>query len=141
MSENTRIDWPSLVDELNRLLRLKTTPIGMKLFERVEDMLAIPKVRRPGAIHTTDQIVAQDENGQSVQMLIDIVAQRGASGDADDVRSDLAGWTAAGAEVDAVRDGRERGRRRADGPVHAPASGAGPQISSRITAMVQSGCS
>ncbi|MBX3642284.1 MAG: DUF169 domain-containing protein [Rubrivivax sp.] len=59
MSENTRIDWPSLVDELNRLLRLKTTPIGMKLFERVEDMLAIPKVRRPGAIHTTDQIVAQ----------------------------------------------------------------------------------
>jgi len=29
----------------------------MKLFERVEDMEAIPKIRRPGAIHTTDQIV------------------------------------------------------------------------------------
>ena len=55
----TAQDWPQLVDELNRLLRLKTTPIGMKLFERVEDMQAIPKVRRPGAIHTTDQIVAQ----------------------------------------------------------------------------------
>ena len=54
-----RHDWPKLVDELNRLLRLKTTPIGMKLFERVEDMQAIPKLRRPGAIHTTDQIVAQ----------------------------------------------------------------------------------
>jgi uncharacterized protein (DUF169 family) len=52
-------DWTSLVDELIRLLRLKTTPIGMKLFERVEDMQAIPKLRRPGAIHTTDQIVAQ----------------------------------------------------------------------------------
>ena len=52
-------DWPALVDELNRLLRLKTTPIGMKLFERVQDMQAIPKLRRPGAIHTTDQIVAQ----------------------------------------------------------------------------------
>jgi uncharacterized protein (DUF169 family) len=52
-------DWPSLVDELNRLLRLKTTPIGMKLFERVEDMMAIPKLRRPSAIHTADQIVAQ----------------------------------------------------------------------------------
>lgn len=54
-----RCDWAALVDELNRLLRLKTTPIGMKLFERVEDMQAVPKIRRPGAIHTTDQIVAQ----------------------------------------------------------------------------------
>ena len=54
-----RYDWPALVDELNRLLRLKTTPIGMKLFERAADMQTIPKLRRPGAIHTTDQIVAQ----------------------------------------------------------------------------------
>ena len=54
-----RHDWPKLVDELNRLLRLKTTPIGMKLFERAEDMQAIPKLRRPSDIHTTDQIVAQ----------------------------------------------------------------------------------
>ncbi len=54
-----RYDWPKLVDDLNRLLRLKTTPIGMKLFERIEDMQAIPKIRRPVAIHTTDQIVAQ----------------------------------------------------------------------------------
>ena len=54
-----RHDWPKLVDELNRLLRLKTTPIGMKLFERAEDMQSIPKIRRPKDIHTTDQIVAQ----------------------------------------------------------------------------------
>jgi uncharacterized protein (DUF169 family) len=54
-----RLDWPKLVDELNRLLRLKTTPIGMKLFERIEDMQAIPKLRRPSEIHTTDQIVGQ----------------------------------------------------------------------------------
>jgi uncharacterized protein (DUF169 family) len=54
-----RLDWSSIVDELNRLLRLKTTPIGMKLFEHAEEMQAIPKIRRPGAIHTTDQIVAQ----------------------------------------------------------------------------------
>lgn len=52
-------DWPALVEALNSLLRLKTTPIGMKLFERVEDMLAVTKIRRPGSIHTTDQIVAQ----------------------------------------------------------------------------------
>lgn len=50
-------DGASLTDGLQRLLRLKTTPIGMKLFERVEDMLAVPKIRRPQAIHTADQIV------------------------------------------------------------------------------------
>jgi hypothetical protein len=26
-------DWPALVDQLNRLLRLRTTLIGMKLFQ------------------------------------------------------------------------------------------------------------
>jgi uncharacterized protein (DUF169 family) len=59
MASNETYDWPALVDTLNQLLRLKTTPIGMKLFERVEDMRAIAKIRRPAAIHTTDQIVAQ----------------------------------------------------------------------------------
>lgn len=52
-------DWPQIVDDLNRLLRLRVTPIGMKLFETVEAMEAIPKIRRPASIHTTDQIVAQ----------------------------------------------------------------------------------
>ncbi len=52
-------DWPALVEQLNRLLRLRTTPIGMKLFETKEEMEAIPRIRRPQAVHTTDQIVAQ----------------------------------------------------------------------------------
>jgi len=52
-------NWPALVDGLNRWLRLRTTPIGMKLFETVAAMEAIPRIRRPQAIHTTDQIVAQ----------------------------------------------------------------------------------
>jgi uncharacterized protein (DUF169 family) len=52
-------DWNQIVDDLNRLLRLRTTPIGMKLFTTVEEMEAIPKIRRPKAVHTTDQIVAQ----------------------------------------------------------------------------------
>jgi len=52
-------DWAGLIDDLNRLLRLRTTPIGMKMFATVEEMEAIPKIRRPRAIHTTDQIVAQ----------------------------------------------------------------------------------
>lgn len=50
-------DWPELVGSLDRLLRLRTTPIGMKLFETVEEMEAVPRIRRPRAIHTTDQIV------------------------------------------------------------------------------------
>jgi uncharacterized protein (DUF169 family) len=48
----------AMVAELNALLRLKTTVIGMKLFETVEAMEAVPKIRRPSAIHTTDQIVS-----------------------------------------------------------------------------------
>lgn len=52
-------DWAKLVDDLNRWLRLRTTPIGMKLFVTVEDMMAIPRIRRPQSIHTMDQIVAQ----------------------------------------------------------------------------------
>jgi uncharacterized protein (DUF169 family) len=51
-------DPVAMVAELNALLRLKTTVIGMKLFARADDMKAIPKLRRPTAVHTTDQIVS-----------------------------------------------------------------------------------
>ena len=57
--EPVTYDWTALVGELNQLLRLKTTPIGMKMFATTAEMEAIPKIRRPGAIHTTDQVVAQ----------------------------------------------------------------------------------
>jgi uncharacterized protein (DUF169 family) len=59
LEEPTSYDWQQLVADLNDLLRLKTTPIGMKLFATVAEMEAIPKIRRPSAIHTTDQVVAQ----------------------------------------------------------------------------------
>src|SRR4029450_12893004 len=52
-------DWDAIVNGLNQYLRLRSIPIGMKLFETVEEMEAIPKIRRPKAKHTTDQIVAQ----------------------------------------------------------------------------------
>jgi uncharacterized protein (DUF169 family) len=52
-------DWPKLSADLERLLRLRNAPFGMKLFERREDMEAIPRIRRPKAVHTLDQIVAQ----------------------------------------------------------------------------------
>src|ERR1700738_4664015 len=53
-----RCDVAGMVADLNSLLRLKTTVIGMKMFARADDMAAIPKIRRPSAIHTTDQIVS-----------------------------------------------------------------------------------
>ena len=58
MSEE-RYDWNAIVAGLNRFLRLRSIPIGMKLFETVEAMEAIARIRRPRARHTTDQIVAQ----------------------------------------------------------------------------------
>lgn len=51
------IDWDELLARLQAVLRIRTTPIGMKLFETVEAMNEVPRVRRPKAIHTTDQIV------------------------------------------------------------------------------------
>ena len=52
------IDWPETLDRLNRLLKIRTTPIGMKLFATEEEMAAVPKIRRPKDIHTADQIVS-----------------------------------------------------------------------------------
>ena len=52
-------DWPQIVADLNRLLRLTATPVGMKLFERVEEMEAVTRIRRPQTKYALDQIVAQ----------------------------------------------------------------------------------
>ena len=54
-----RTDWPQLAADLERLLKLRSLPFAMKLFESAADMEAIPRIRRPKNIHTTDQIVAQ----------------------------------------------------------------------------------
>jgi uncharacterized protein (DUF169 family) len=49
-----------LVAKLESLLRLRSIPFGMKLFESAGEMASIPKIRRPkGSQHTLDQIVAQ----------------------------------------------------------------------------------
>ena len=51
-------DWAGIVDDLNRLLRLKTTPVGLSRFATLAELEAVPKVRRPDGIHTFDQVVA-----------------------------------------------------------------------------------
>lgn len=53
------MDWAKLTADLERLLKLRTPPFAMKLFERKEDMEAIPRIRRPKAVHAFDQVVAQ----------------------------------------------------------------------------------
>ena len=66
-SDQSNFDFREIVAALNRLLRLRTTPIGMKLFTSVDEMEAITRIRRPDAIHTTDQIVGMAaRNGWTV---------------------------------------------------------------------------
>ena len=54
-------DFNALVDGLNRYLRLKATPTGLKRFRTVEEMAAVPKIRRPpaGEKFAFDQMVGQ----------------------------------------------------------------------------------
>jgi uncharacterized protein (DUF169 family) len=71
-TDHTNVDWNQIVTDLNRFLRLRTTPIGMKMFENKTDMEAIPRIRRPSDIHTTDQIVGQAcRNGWTVGITAD----------------------------------------------------------------------
>lgn len=71
-SDTTNLDFNELVAGLNQYLRLRTTPIGMKLFETAAEMEAVPRIRRPSAIHTTDQIVGMAcRNGWTVGITAD----------------------------------------------------------------------
>ncbi len=53
------MDLAHLSAKLESLLRLRSIPFGMKLFEDAKEMEAIPRIRRPKAVHTLDQVVAQ----------------------------------------------------------------------------------
>ena len=52
-------DWAALAATLEQLLRLRSRPFGMKLLADRAAMDAIPRLRRPQAIHTLDQAVGQ----------------------------------------------------------------------------------
>ncbi len=52
-------DLPTIAADLEQLLKLRSVPFGMKLFEHRGDMEAIPRIRRPQNVHTLDQIVGQ----------------------------------------------------------------------------------
>ncbi|MDH4246871.1 MAG: DUF169 domain-containing protein [Deltaproteobacteria bacterium] len=52
-------NYSSLVESLNRYLRLRTLPVAMKRFRTVAELEAVPKLRRPQAKVTLDQVVGQ----------------------------------------------------------------------------------
>ena len=54
-------NFTTIVDGLNRYLRLKATPVGMKRFKTVAEMEAVPRIRRPNPNEkmAMDQIVGQ----------------------------------------------------------------------------------
>jgi uncharacterized protein (DUF169 family) len=45
--------------DLERLLKIRSIPFCMKLYEKRADMESIQRIRRPKSVHTLDQIVAQ----------------------------------------------------------------------------------
>ena len=55
-TDQYNFDFKDIVNSISQFLRIRTMPIGMKLFEAIEEMEAIERIRRPNAIHTTDQI-------------------------------------------------------------------------------------
>lgn len=55
----TTADFTAVAAELEKILRLRSIPFGMKLCPTVEEMQAVPRIRRPQAVHTLDQLVAQ----------------------------------------------------------------------------------
>ncbi len=55
----SEIDLPRLSADLERLLKLRAPPFGMKLFESAAALEDIPRLRRPKNVHTLDQVVAQ----------------------------------------------------------------------------------
>lgn len=59
--DDTEYDFDALVDGLNKYLRLKATPIGMKRFKTVAEMEEVPRIRRPDPAEklAMDQIVGQ----------------------------------------------------------------------------------
>jgi len=48
-----------LAAQLEAVLKLRVPPIGLQLLESAEDLGSVPRLRRPKAIHTMDQIIAQ----------------------------------------------------------------------------------
>jgi uncharacterized protein (DUF169 family) len=58
-AEKNGPDLVKLSEELESILKLRTPPFGIKMLETAAAMQSIAKLRRPSAIHTADQVIAQ----------------------------------------------------------------------------------
>lgn len=77
MSTETTWNWKEIAANLDRYLKLKTIPIGMKMFEDPEKMKAVPNIRRPKKRYLLDQIVAQSARlGWTVGITADDLAMK-----------------------------------------------------------------
>lgn len=52
-------DFKQLTARLEQTLKLRALPFGMKLCPTLEAMQQVPRIRRPQAVHTLDQLVGQ----------------------------------------------------------------------------------
>src|SRR5665213_1382024 len=73
-------DWTKINNDLERLLKLRSFVFGMKMFEKREDMEAIPRIRRPQNVHTLDQVVGQ---ASRLGWTVGITADQVVGGDPD----------------------------------------------------------
>jgi uncharacterized protein (DUF169 family) len=55
----TPTELAAMASELENLLKLRSLPFAMKLYAQRADMEAVPRIRRPTAVHTLDQLVGQ----------------------------------------------------------------------------------
>ena len=59
-TDRKEFDGGQIVADLNLYLRLRTTPVGMKLFKTESEMSAIERIRRPKDVHTTCLLYTSD---------------------------------------------------------------------------------
>lgn len=59
VTEQAEFDYESLVAGLNKYLKLKAIPVGMKRYRTTEEMEQIAKIKRPKTKLNMDQIVGQ----------------------------------------------------------------------------------
>ena len=52
-NDDNDYQFDTIVDGLNQYLRLKATPVGMKRYKTVDEMEAVPRIRRPTPYTTT----------------------------------------------------------------------------------------
>mgnify|MGYP000878052992 CR=1 FL=1 len=74
-------DWKQITNNLNNLLRLHTTPIGIQMIKKLKDLEQIPKLRKPNKTHSVCQFMGQAIHlGFTIAIIADYVAGNNCKG-------------------------------------------------------------